>query len=223
MPFALHVTDAQTGAPISGASIGEVSGGVTSPVPGSGATDAGGNVAIVLGHTGAVTLKATRADSVRSNGVTVCVHNGNDGTCGTTVPTPEKPAGKGPPPVIAPDVAKVLGITSGHVYRRRSAPRLLSGLVVLGQGGTLRQVRIALQRRSGRRCFQFSGSRERFVRVRHCGAPRYFSVGSAASFSYLLPRRLGVGRYIFAVQGVEVGGRTTRLVDGVSRVSFRVR
>jgi hypothetical protein len=225
-PVTLHVSDAQTGAPLSGASIGELNAGVTTILPGNPTTDTGGNVSVTLSHTGAVTLKATRAESVRSNGLVVCVHNGNDGSCGTTLAT--GPSSTLAPPTIQPsvvsggDLAKIAGVMNGHVYRRRSAPRLLGGTVEVRPGGTLRQVRISLERRYRGRCFEFSGSRERFVRVRRCGA-RFFSVGGAESFSYLLPAPLPPGRYVFEMQAVESTGQITKLVNGVSRVLFRVR
>jgi len=117
----------------------------------------------------------------------------------------------------------VLGVTSGRVYSRRFAPRVLRGVVNVGAGGTLRQVRIRLERRAGRHCFNFSGSRARFVRAKKCGAAAFFSVGSAASFSYLLPARLPVGRYVYDIQAVDSSGRVTGLVGGVSHVVFRVK
>jgi hypothetical protein len=73
----------------------------------------------------------------------------------------------------------------------------------------------------GRRCFVFSGSRETFVRAR-CGAARLFSVGGSESFSYLLPAPLPRGRYVFEVEAIEAGGHASKLVPGVSEVTFRV-
>src|SRR5262249_14571769 len=85
LPVALRVTDARTGEPIPGAAIGEDTGGITTTLPGSPPTNANGEAAIVLTHTGVVTIKATKSDSVRSNGLVVCVHARNDGSCGTTL------------------------------------------------------------------------------------------------------------------------------------------
>jgi hypothetical protein len=222
-PFVVHVTDGQTGEPISGAAIGQVAGGLTAGLSPAAVSDSSGNAAVTLSSAGTVTLKATGGESVRSNGLAVCVHNGNDGSCGTTVPPAEA---KIVAPIAHPfegDVAKISGVKNGGVYRRRFAPRILSGAVEIRTGGTLSQVQISLERRYRGRCFEFSGSRARFVRVRKCGAQRFFSVGGAQSFSYLLPAPLPPGRYVFEMQAVEGNGKRTKLVDGTSRVAFRVR
>jgi hypothetical protein len=222
-PFTVHVADGETGAPVSGAVIGELSSEITTPLPSSPTTDTSGNATVSL--TASARLKATRAESVRSNGLVVCVHNGNDGTCGTTVTNSavQKVLPPTPTPLFEGDVARIAGIKSGHVYRRRSAPRVLSGLVDVRSGGTLRQVRISLERRDRGRCFEFSGARVRFVRVKRCGVSRFFSVGSAASFSYLLPAPLPRGSYVFQIEAVESTGKVTKPVEGISHVVFRVR
>ena len=224
-PFSVHVVDGQTGQPISGAAIGETAAGVTTTIPGSPTTDANGNATITLAHTGTVRLKATQAESVRSNGLAVCVHQGNDGTCGTTVTT----GGGVPspvPPVTAtptlPEVAHVAGVTSGHVYSRRSAPRVLAGSVEVPAGGTLREVRIALERSAHHRCFAFSGRRGAFVRA-SCDTTRFFHVADTTSFSYLLPARLPAGRYVYDVEAVDDAGHITKLAGGVSHVVFYVK
>jgi hypothetical protein len=233
-PVAMHVVDGQTGQPIEGAAIGEVVAGVTSPIPSSPVTDSSGNATITLAHAGMVMLKATRSDSVRSDGLSVCVHNGNDGSCGTTVPI-QACAVAGAANAgnncefahtLAPlslDVAKIAGIENGRVYSRRSAPRVLRGTVQIPPGAGLLQVRIRLERRVGRHCFDFSGARERFVGTRRCGSALFFSVGSAQSFSYLLPTPLPPGRYVYDIDAVEATRSISKLVSGVSQVIFRVR
>jgi hypothetical protein len=224
-PLTVHAIDAQTGQAISEAAIGEVAHGVTTPIPGSPLSDSNGNVSVLLTQTGSVTLKATRADSVRSNGITICVHNGNDGTCGTNLPgspgTSIPPAGT-PMPASLAQTTDVLGIRSGHLYGRRFAPRVLAGIVHVPAGGTLRDVRIRLERRDRGRCFRFSGARVAFVRARRCGRAAFFSVGAAESFSYLLPARLSRGRYVYDVEAIDDAGRASKLVAGVSHVVFRV-
>jgi hypothetical protein len=100
---------------------------------------------------------------------------------------------------------------------------VLGGIVKVPAGGTLRQVRISLERRYHGRCWDFSGSRVRFVRVRTCGSASFFSVGGSESFSYLLPARLPKGRYVFDIEGVDSAGHVTKLVSGVSHVVFQVR
>jgi hypothetical protein len=227
-PFTVHVTDGQTGEAISGASIGELTAGVTTTLPSSSPTDASGNATLSIAHAGTVIVKATRAGSVRSNGQAVCVHAGNDGSCGTTspasVPASTSPSfTRAPSPTPISEIAEVLGVANGHVYSRRTAPRVLRGMVVLSGGAGLRQLRIRLQRRYRGRCFNFSGSRGQFVRSSRCGSAPFFSVGGAVSFSYLLPAPLSRGRYVYDIEAVDVAGHISQLVNGVSHVVFRVK
>ena len=180
-----------------------------------------GNATLTFSQAGETMLHVSAPESIRTE-TTVCVHNGNDGTCGTTVPPVVKiePVVKPAPPIPA-DVAAVGGVRNGRVYGRRHAPRVLLGSVQVPAGGTLREVRISLQRTSGRRCFVFSGVREAFVRAR-CHATRFFSVGGAESFSYLLPAPLPAGHYVYDIEAIDDSGHATRLVNGVSHVIFRV-
>jgi hypothetical protein len=224
-PFTVHVVDGQTGQPVAGAAIGQLVAGVTTTGTGSPVTDASGNATVTLTQVESETLKATQAESVRSNGLTVCVHNGNDGTCGTTVPGVTKGivVGKALLPQVAPaDEPMIGGIANGHHYRRHGGPRILRGLVNVPTGDTLREVRISLQRRNGKRCTVFSGAKETFVRAR-CGVTRFFSVGGAESFSYLLPASLPPGRYVYDIEAIDSNGQTTKLVAGVSHVVFYVK
>jgi hypothetical protein len=226
-PFTVRVADGQTGEAISGAAIGIVVGGTTTNIPASQRSNEGGNATIVLSHTGMVTLKATRAGSVRSNGLTVCVHAGADGSCGTTVAPAGSTTSSGGSQVMHPtvvaEIAEIRGLKSGRVYTRARAPRVLSGRVLLSQGATLSQVRIRLERRYRGKCFNFSGSSERFVRAARCAKASFFSVGGAESFSYLLPAALPRGRYVYDMEAIDAAGHITRLVDGVSHVVFRVK
>jgi hypothetical protein len=231
-PITVHVVDGQTGAPIAGATIGEDIAGATTTLPGSPTTNAEGNATVTLAHTGTVELKATQPESVRSNAIGVCVHNGNDGACGTTpilyacATVSAAPSSCVGPPVVFPpqaiDTAVIGGVKPGHMYSRRHAPRVLSGVVKVPAGGTLEQVRISLQRRDGKRCMVFSGSKEAFVRAR-CGARRFFSVGGSESFSYLLPSSLPPGRYVYDIEAINGSGNPTKLVPGVSHVVFYVK
>ena len=214
-PFTVHVTDGQTGQPISGAAIGQFISGVTSTGASSPTTNASGNATITISQVGTETLKATQAESVRSNGLAVSVVANSTCACAYTGPVT-------PPPLVA-DVAKIAGVSNGHVYSRRSAPRVLRGVVDVPAGGTLRQVRIRLERRYHGRCFDFSGSRVSFVRAKKCGSASFFSVGGSESFSYLLPARLPAGRYVYEIEGVDSAGHPTKLVSGVSHVVFRVK
>jgi hypothetical protein len=217
-PFKVSVADGGTGEPLAGMTVGEMSGGTTTPQSGA-VTNSAGEATVVLGHLGTLILKAQGPGAVRSNGLPVCVHNGSDGTCGSSLPSVSAPTVKAP---VVPDVALVQGIPSGRVFTRRAAPRVLRGAVTVSAGGTLRGVRISLQRRAGKRCWVLSNTRGRFVRSR-CNKASFFSVGGSLSFSYLLPSRLGPGRYVYDVQAIEASGKTTDPVNGVSHVVFRVR
>jgi hypothetical protein len=181
---------------------------------------------------GTYTIDAAGPDSVPSDPHTVCVHNGNDGTCGTTVENPiacpattsacEGPAKVHFPPTPPPEVARVSGVLNGHVYSSRGAPRILGGSVEIPSGDTLREIRIALERTLHHRCFAFSGRRGAFVRA-SCHATRFFDVADTSSFSYLLPARLPAGRYVYDVEAVDDAGNVTKLADGESHVVFDVK
>jgi hypothetical protein len=213
--------------PAIGANVG---GGGTSAV-----ADSQGHATLKFPGDGTFVLRATSGfqepPAIRTE-TTICVHEGNDGTCGTHIPVACPAAlgsgecgGPGMVRTFTPprlyDTAVAGGVKAGHVYSRRRAPRILSGLVTVREG-TLRDVRISLQRRNGKRCISFSGSKETFVHAR-CGATRFFSVGGAESFSYLLPASLPAGRYVYDVEAIESSGLATKLVPGVSHVVFYVK
>jgi hypothetical protein len=236
-PVTVHVVDGQTGQAISGAAIGQVSSGVTTTLPASSTTDAGGNATVTLTQAGTHTLKATRDDSVRSNGIVVCVHSPNDGGCSTTVSNSGVPGGlgvatgttsstsstaTGVPVGSVASVPEIAGLHNGNTFSSRHAPRILKGGVTLPAGATLRQVRIRLERQHGGRCFAFSGTRGSFERAK-CGSAKFFSVGGSSSFSYLLPARLPAGRYVFEMQALDQAGNPTKITTGVTHVVFRVK
>ncbi|HST54307.1 MAG TPA: hypothetical protein VLJ42_00225 [Solirubrobacteraceae bacterium] len=228
--FTVHVVDGQTGAALSGAAVGEVLNGVTTT---SASTDASGDATITLTQTGTHTLKATRADSVRSNGLTVCVHDTNDGGCATTASNP----GASVPSIFVSssssssaivqigataDVPRIADLHNGNTFTAHRAPRILRGAVTLPAGATLREVRIRLERRHNGRCSAFNGRKGAFVSAK-CGGAKFFSVGSSASFSFLLPARLPAGRYVYEIQALDQAGSPTKLTTGVSHVVFRVK
>ncbi len=198
----------------------------------SGTPNAQGVAMLTFPSTGTYTIDAAAPDSVPSDPHTVCVHNGNDGTCGTTVEHPiacpaTASACEGPvkvhfPPPPPPEVARVGGVVNSHVYSRRGAPRILEGSVEVPLGDTLREVRVALERTVHHRCFAFSGRRGAFVRA-GCHAMRFFDVADTTSFSYLLPARLPAGRYVYDIEAVDDAGNVTKLADGVSHVVFDVK
>jgi hypothetical protein len=226
-PFSVHVVDGQNGEAISGATIGEDVAGVTATSPGSVTTDAAGNATITPTRSGTLTLKAGRADSVRSDGLTVCVHSGNDGTCGTA--SPDAQGGVAgftsqltPAPYRGPYalVAAVTSILNGGHYRRGHAPRLIAGRIA--SHSPVSAVSISLRRSYRGRCSAYDGARERFEPAR-CGAARSFPVASAAPFSYLLPAALPAGRYVLDLAATDTAGNSLTLARGSSRVVFFVR
>lgn len=183
---------------------------------------------------GTYTLQARAPDSVPSDPYTICVHNGNDGTCGTFGPSGTPAAGggvlsyknapyKGPFAVVA----SVIGLHEGGVYKRGAAPRLLQGSVSLHSA--IRDVELRLTRRQRERggrhnCSYYDGITDRFRSMR-CGAAhgRYFSIGAKASFSYLLPSALASGRYVLDIRAHDEAGNRSTLIRGKSRIVFYVR
>jgi hypothetical protein len=210
---------------------GEASPAVGANIIGGGvgaSTDSQGHATLKFFGAGTYTMRVSGSSAgppaVRTE-TTICVHNGNDGTCGTTIPGVPKGLPKGEPEIVHPmpaDVATIGGVENGRHYSGRKGPRILRGLVQVPAGGTLRDVRISLQRRNGKRCTAFNGNKEAFVHAR-CGVARFFSVGSTESFSYLLPAALPAGRYVYDIEAVDDAGNTTKLVAGVSHVVFYVK
>jgi hypothetical protein len=215
---------------------GEVSPAMGATVSGGGTsatTDFQGHATLKFYGDGTYTLEAIGSNEAPTPGVrtetTICVHEGNDGTCGTKAPVQSGPGSSpssgsilntGPPPLV---LAKIAGVSNGHVYHRRKAPRVLKGMVAVPAGQQLRDVEISLKRRSRGHCLQFSGRKGRFVAIKCGRAAAFFSVGANPSFSYLLPARLSRGSYTYEIEAVDGAGQATKPIDGVSRVVFRVR
>lgn len=228
VPVAVTVGSLNTGTGKAEASLPNgvtVSAGSLSATP-----DAQGVAMLTFTSVGTYTVAAAASDSVPSDPHTICVHNGNDGTCGTTVTEEACPAGSSgcgpvktivsPPPT--PEVARAGGAVDGRAYSRRTAPRILAGSVSVPPGETLREVRIALERRAHGRCYAFNGSRGTFVRG-GCHKLRFFDVGDTTFFTYLLPARLPRGSYVYDVEAVNDAGGITTLTKGLSSVAFSVK
>ena len=193
--------------------------GYGTTVAGSGAsvggatTGADGNAVVSFGSPGNYTLKATRANSIRSNAQTVCVYTPGSGGCGTqktttgteTTPTPTIQT---PAPALkdtTPPTVDVTSLVAGKVYRR--GPRLLSGDAA--DAGGIYQVFLRLRlsggsgdgKAAGSRCRWFSGKRGVFThRTVPCSRARYFRIGDETHWSYLLPARLRGGSYVLDVK-----------------------
>lgn len=222
-------------------------GGQSAPV------GANGQATLTFSTPGAYTLQASAADPgwQASNTETVCVHGGSDGTCGTSKPggtqtsttttstsTSSTSASSTSAPTAAAGVqaatttvkpegpdeirATVENIINSHVYSAARAPRTLVWKVSLT--GTLSAARLRLTRMHAGRCSYYDGTTERF-RASRCGADRapFFDVGTLLNYDYLLPSRLGPGRYVLDVEGVDTTGLTSGLYHGTSRIVFYVR
>jgi hypothetical protein len=211
--------------------------------PAAGATITGGSVPAVTNAAGAATLTFTGAgqlmlrvsapESVRTEAA-ICVHNGNDGSCGA--PAPSQPSTPSPTAGVSPSrttgapqapykgpfavVAQIAGISEHHVFAHGHAPRLLTGTVSAHTPVT--SVSIALRRAYRGRCLAYSGVRERFAHA-PCGSARFFEVARTSRFSYLLPAALLPGRYVLDVEAADAAGNRTVLARGTSRIVFFVR
>lgn len=195
-------------------------------------TNAQGQTTLVFAGDGKYTIQAigTGEPPTIPAEAFVCAHEGNDGTCGTTASpentgatpksTPTTTVGGNVPTI---ETAKVMDVKNGHVYSRRRAPRLLKGSVVVPAGGLLQKVQISLKRRYHGRCYGFDGATVRFVAIKCKRAASFFSVGTEAAFSYLLPGRLPAGSYTYDIEAVNGTGQATKLVSGISHVVFKVR
>src|SRR3954451_22262948 len=225
----------RTGVPFS-ASVAEVTTNPNPPfdsskAPSAGATVSGGGVSattnaagaasLTLNAHGPVTLTASKGDRVRES-VTVCVTNGADGACGSAaVGAPQGVAG------VAVDRtaprARLLSPRSGHVYRFRTfSPRLIH-IAVAESGSGVRTVKLRLTRKVGKRCFSYSGRRERFIGAK-CGTGFFFGVSDRQDFTYLLPKRLPRGHYVLDVGAVDKAFNRDRVgVRGRNRSVFDVR
>jgi hypothetical protein len=205
---------------------------VGATVAGAGAsatTDANGHATLTLSGSGNVTLQVTAPESVRTEAV-VCVHNGNDGNCGTKASSGTSSAtGSTAPaggtlasaPYTGPYavVAKTSGLIEGHVYRHGHAPRILAGSVLAHTA--ISSVSLELRREHRGRCYAYNGVTTRFA-VAHCGQGSPFKVSSNGLFSYLLPVALPPGRYVLDVEATDTAGGHTTLARGTSRIVFYV-
>jgi len=200
--------------------------GVT--VSGDGATAVTGPEGVASLHlttAGISTLRATKTGDAPSASFSVCVHDGNDGNCGTVSPTPG-PAAVVSLPTPAPYkgpfalVADLAGRLDGRVFAGRHAPRLLAGSI--SSHSAVTSVELVLRREYRGRCYAWDSLRERFVKAT-CGTGRPFEVATGGLFSYLLPAALPPGRYVLDVHAKDVVGNTLALARGTSRVVFYVR
>jgi hypothetical protein len=139
-----------------------------------------------------------------------CVTNGRDGFCGTT----DRVAANG----------FLSGIAEGRRFAKGKGPRQLAGRIEPDASG-IGDIRVRLTRNDRGRCATYDGKREAFKAIKRCGATHgtWFSVGDRQAWTYLLPSRLGRGRYVLDLQVVDkAGNKTARLARGATRVVFTV-
>lgn len=229
VPLELHAAGAVRGQPVTMRVTGAVLTDFGPPVvvesrPVRGAVVSGGGASAVTGtdgratltfnQTGAVTLKATKPDTVVSGATTIQVVAPGE-------PLPPPPVGGigAAPDRLAP-LAKLLGIADRQTFARGRGPRTLRASVNDASG--VAAVKLRLTRRTGGRCFYFSGRRQELERTR-CGRAFFFKAGDGPDISYLLPERLPRGRYVLDLAAVDRAGNRSALVRGTTRVVFTVR
>jgi len=198
----VHVVDQKTGAAVAGAIVG----GAT--------TDAAGNANVVFAQAGVQRLKAAKAGAIRSNALAVSV--------GAAAQAPVQSVAGTIVDRTAPR-ARLLSPRNGHTYRRaRFSPRLIR-VAVAESGSGVRTVKLRLTRRVGKRCFSFSGRRERFIGAR-CGGGFYFTVSDRAAVEYQLPERLPRGHYVLDAEAIDRAfNRDAAAQRGRNRSVFDVR
>jgi hypothetical protein len=213
---------------------GEASPAVGATVAGGGvsaSTDFQGHATMRFSGDGTYTLHASGSNegpaAVRSE-TTICIHEGNDGTCGTsTTASSTQPVQTSVSSTSHPYtglfalVAHSGSVSDGHVYPRGHAPRLLSGTVIAHSAVT--SISLELRRSFKGRCFTYDAMRERFVKAL-CGTGKVFKVASSGtSFSYLLPAQLAPGRYVLDIHSSDAAGNQAALARGSTRTVFYVR
>jgi hypothetical protein len=201
---------------------------------GSATTDSQGHATAIFARAGVVELRvagsASGPPTVRTE-ASICVHNENDGTCGSQSPaqlssSQKAPVGEAKAFISAPYrgpyavVSRITDLIDGHVYDSRHAPRLLTGKVVAHSG--VASVSLELHRSYRGRCYAFDGVVAEFRRAR-CGHGSFFVVSHTPSFSYLLPAALAPGRYVLDSEASDVVGNHTTLARGTTRIVFYVR
>jgi hypothetical protein len=191
-------------------------------------TDAHGGATTSFAHAGETLLRVTGPGAIRTE-TTVCVHAGNDGTCGTPAPPgvvsqprPSVTAAPPPAPYHGPYavIAQVASLHDQQVYSARRVPRLITGSV--SAHVAVASVALSLRRRYHGRCYAYDAVRERFARSR-CGTSRFFGVSRSSSFSYLLPGALPRGAYVLQVRAMDAAGNVTTPTFGKSEIRFYVR
>jgi hypothetical protein len=227
-PFTVTVTRTTSDASPTGGVTRDAVAGAT--VAGGGATvttGADGTARIALSARGPASLRATNGSDIRSASEPVCVTDGADGACGSTAASTCVTTGDdglcGTKDKRAPR-GKIVSIREGQRFGQGKGPRSLSGIVTSDPSG-IAAVRLRLTRNDNGRCQTFDGRSERLVALKRCGAKRgkWFSAGDREQWSYLLPARLGSGRYVLDLQVRDRAGNVDTLLQRTrTRVVFTV-
>jgi len=207
----VHVVEVPLHPPVNPANVLPAAGAAVSAGSQSFTAGADGVAHVTVGSKGTVGVRASKSGFIRSATEPVCVE------CGTPPPAGAGPGTNAAGRDTAAPATALTGLKSGAVFSRRKAPRLLRGTVASDPSGLL-AVKLRLTRRVGKKCSYFSGSRERFRPVR-CGRGSFFKIGDRADWSYLLPKRLGRGRYLLEAKAID--GAYNR--GAVTRTRFRVK
>jgi hypothetical protein len=210
--------------PVAGAA---VSGGGTGATTGS-----DGSAQVALTATGPAGLRATAPGEIRSATEPICVTTGSDGACGSSAATSGASAACltagddgncGTKDKRAPR-GKIVSIHEGQHFGKGKGPRALSGIVTSDPSG-IADVSLRLTRNDHSHCQTFDGRGERLVKLKRCGAThgKWFSTGDREQWSYLLPARLGPGRYVLDVEARDKAGNVDTLLQRTrTRVVFTV-
>ena len=198
---------------------GDAGDGTDKPV--AGATVSGGGATATTGTDGRATLRLDRNGEI----VLKASKPGTVSSAAERVTVSDAPPAVAPPAPVARDTAapagRIRGIRDGQRFKRRKAPRTLRGSVSPDPAG-LQAVKLSLTRASGGRCQLYSPTLERFRNSR-CGRRVNFSIGDRQDWSYLLPERLGKGRYVLDVIAIDTLGNRDSITRGRNRVVFSVR
>ncbi len=232
MPFGVSVVEyAADGkpSPVAGAT---VSGGDAAAT-----TNAAGDATVTVSAAGPFSLRATKANRAPSASEGACATTGADALCGSTVAdggtgeaggdVPCETSGSdgrcGTTDREAPR-ATITAIRDGQRFTRAKGPRRITATITSDPSG-LKLVKLRLTRTDGPRCTYYSGRSERF-RPAPCGVKRasWFGVGDREQLDYLLPQKLGRGRYVLDVNAVDKAeNRDDARRRGANRVVFHVR
>jgi hypothetical protein len=174
-------------------------------------TDAAGKATVTFPAGGTVRLQATKAGLVRSETRDVAVTAPGEAprTTGNVVATHDRTA----------PAAALRGLKDKQVFT--TGPRELKGSFAADPSG-IKTVKLRLAKRAGGKCWYFSGKMESFRRT-GCGKEKYFAIGDRADWTYLLPAKLGKGRYVLDAVAIDGAGNRTPLARGTTRVVFTVR